>query len=65
MCIRDRGKTYLLAGGGAGLVGGQNLDFGGATNGDLFTTILQALGFEDTFFGERDFCTGPLAGVFA
>ena len=59
------GKTYLLAGGGAGLVGGQNLDFGGATNGDLFTTILQALGFEDTFFGERDFCTGPLAGVFA
>ena len=46
-------------------MGGQNLDFGGATNGDLFTTILQALGFEDTFFGERDFCTGPLAGVFA
>jgi len=56
-------KTYLLAGGGAGLVGGRNLDFGGAPHGELFTALLQGLGFDDESFGDPAFCSGPLAGV--
>jgi hypothetical protein len=57
------GKTYLLAGGGAGLVGGRNLSFGGAPHGELFTALLQGLGFDDETFGDPAFCSGPLAGV--
>ena len=56
-------KTYLLAGGGAGLVGGHLLDMGGAPHGELFTAILQGLGFDDESFGDPAFCSGPLAGV--
>jgi hypothetical protein len=56
-------KTYLLAGGGAGLVGGRNLHFGGAPHGELFTALLQGLGFDDETFGDAAFCSGPLAGV--
>jgi hypothetical protein len=59
------GKTYLLAGGGGGLVGGRNMDFGGAPHGELFTSILNGLGMEDESFGNPAFCAGPLAGVMA
>lgn len=61
----SRGKTYLLAGGAGGLIGGRHHTFDGAHNGDLFATILQALGFEDETFGDPAFAGGPLAGVFA
>jgi len=57
------GKTYLLAGGGAGHVGGRNLDFGGAAHGDLFAALLQGLGFSDTSFGDTAFANGVLTGV--
>ncbi len=59
------GKTYLLFGGGGGLVGGRNLDLQGAHNADLFTSILQALGLPDDRFGDPGFASGPLSGVIA
>jgi len=59
------GKTYLLAGGGGGLVGGRHHEFDGAHNGDLFAAILQGLGFEDETFGDPAFSGAPLAGLFA
>ena len=59
------GKAYVLAGGGGGLIGGLNHDFGGAHNGDLFTAILESLGFADEPFGDPAFASTPLSGVFA
>jgi hypothetical protein len=56
------GKTLVLAGGGAGLVGGRNLDFGGAGSVDLFSALLEGLGVDPTF-GDPAFASGPLAGV--
>lgn len=56
------GKTVLLAGGGAGLVGGRNLDFGGAAHGDLYAALLAGLGLPARF-GDPAFASGPLAGV--
>lgn len=58
------GKAYLLAGGGAGLVGGRHVDFGGAHNGDLFTAILNALGIDESF-GDPGFAGAPLTGLFS
>jgi hypothetical protein len=54
-------KTILLAGGGAGLVGGRNLDFGGAASGELFGALLEGLGL-DPRFGDPAFFDRPLAG---
>ncbi|MCA9492153.1 MAG: DUF1552 domain-containing protein [Myxococcales bacterium] len=58
-------KTWLLAGGGGGLRGGRYLDYQGHTQAELFTSLLQGLGFDDTSFGDPTFCDGPLTGVFS
>ena len=57
-------KAYILAGGGAGLIGGMHHDLGGAYNGDLFTAILGALDIDEDF-GDPAFGSSPLTGVFA
>ena len=56
-------KAYVLAGGGAGLIGGMHHDLSGAYNGDLFTAILGALGIDEDF-GDPAFGSSPLTGVF-
>ena len=58
-------KTYMLAGGAGGLIGSRHHAFDGAHNGDLFATILAALGFEDPSFGDPAFAGSALTGVFA
>jgi hypothetical protein len=59
-----RGKTYLLAGGGGGaLQTGRYLHHDGAPHGALHTSLLNVLGFDDTSFGNPDYCDGPLSGV--
>lgn len=59
-----QGKYYVLAGGAGGaLTGGRLLSYAGDAHNDLFVSILNLLGFDDTTFGHPDFCTGPLAGL--
>ncbi|MEZ4250914.1 MAG: DUF1552 domain-containing protein [Polyangiales bacterium] len=59
-----RRMPFLLAGsaGGAWRTG-RNLQLGGRPHGDLFVSILRALGLDVTSFGDPDFCNGPLAGL--
>ncbi|MDQ3034694.1 MAG: DUF1552 domain-containing protein [Myxococcota bacterium] len=57
-------KFYYVAGGRhMGLRGGRLLQFEGRTNADLFVSLLQVLGEEDTSFGISDYVNGPLPGV--
>ena len=62
---KHENKTYMLAGGAGGLIGSRHHAFDGAHNGDLFATILAALGFEDQSFGDPAFAGSTLEGVFA
>jgi hypothetical protein len=59
------GKVYLLAGGANGaLQGGRYLSVDHRAHGDLYTAILNGLGFVDTSFGDPAFCSSPLTGIF-
>ena len=57
------GKTYVLAGGAPGLEMNRVLDAGGAPHGELLTSVLQAVGVGEEWFGDRDFCDRALPGV--
>lgn len=58
------GKTYVLGGGAGGaLQTGRYLQYDGEPHGAMHTSVLNILGFNDTEFGHRDFCGGPLSGV--
>jgi hypothetical protein len=56
---------FLIAGGGgADLATGRRLDIAGdVSHNDLFVSLLNTMGIEDTRFGDPAFCTGPLAGI--
>lgn len=56
-------KTYVLAGGAPGLQMDRFLDLGGTPHGDVHTSVLNTLGFDDTEFGNPDFCTGAVGGL--
>jgi len=61
-----RDIPYVLAGGAGGaLPTGRYLRYGEAPHGNLFVSILNAVGVPDTSFGDPDFCTGPLPGLLA
>lgn len=55
---------WLLAGGAGGaLRGGRHLTYQGAPHNDLLVSILNAVGVATDTFGNREVCTGPLAGL--
>lgn len=54
----------ILAGGlGGALTTGRHVSYPEHTTNDLHTSILNLFGFDDTSFGESQYCTGPLAGL--
>ena len=55
---------YVLAGKAAGeLSSGRLLNYKGRTNSDLFVSLLNLLGFDDTTFGDPLYCKGGLSGL--
>jgi hypothetical protein len=55
---------YVLAGkAGGSLSTGRLLKYQGRTNCDLFVSLLNLLGFDDTTFGDPNYCTGGLPGL--
>jgi hypothetical protein len=55
---------YVLAGGAGGAIrGGRYLHYPSAPHGDLFVSIMQALGLDDRTFGAPEHVRGPLAGL--
>ncbi len=59
-----KNKDFLLFGGaGTGLNTGRMLDATGRTTNDLFTGVLEVLGFDDACFGDPAFCTSALGGL--
>jgi hypothetical protein len=56
---------YVLAGKAGGtLPTGRLLHFDGRSNCDLFVSLLQLFGFDESTFGDPEFCSGPLSGLF-
>lgn len=59
-----RDIPYVLAGkAGGALRTGRYLRYGSEPHGDLFVSILQALGIDESSFGDPDYCNGPLPGL--
>jgi hypothetical protein len=57
---------YVLAGGAAGsLLGGRYLRYPAAPHGDLFVSVMQALGLDESSFGDPEYVRGPLPGLVA
>jgi len=57
---------FLLAGGTWAFRTGRYVQYTDSTNnrhGDLLVSILNAMGVEDTTFGDARYCTGPLSGL--
>jgi hypothetical protein len=54
---------FLLAGGGWAFRTGRFLTYTGNSHADLLVSILNAMGVEQTTFGDANYCTGPLAGL--
>ena len=57
---------YVLAGrAGGGMRTGRYLQYGNEPHGNLFVSIMNALGIDQSTFGDPDYCTGPLTGLLA
>jgi hypothetical protein len=55
---------FVLAGGAGGAIRtGRLLDFGGRSHSDHLVSILNAMGLEDTTFGDPAYVSGPLPGL--
>ena len=55
---------YVLAGSAGGQFRtGRYLRYDSVGHGDLYVSIMNALGMDDTTFGDPDYCTGPLPGL--
>ncbi len=55
---------YVMAGSASGAFEtGRYLQFNRKPHGEVFVSIMQALGMPDTTFGDPDYCSGPLAGL--
>jgi hypothetical protein len=61
---QDHMPLVLAGGAGGKLVGGRHLQVASQPHNNLLVSILNLFGSGETTFGHRDFCTGPLAGVF-
>jgi hypothetical protein len=53
----------LLGGGGWAFRTGRYLTYQKNSHADLLVSILNAMGVEQTTFGDPAYCTGPLAGL--
>lgn len=53
----------IVAGGGWAFRTGRYLSYDGGSHADLLLALLNAMGVEDTTFGEAQFCSGPLTGM--
>lgn len=61
-----RNIPYVLVGGlGGTLATGQHLDLGGVPHGNLYVSLLNAMGVQTNTFGLPEFCTGPVPEVLA
>ncbi len=58
-----RRLPFLLAGMPSTFQTGRVLRAEGAAHADLFVSVLQGLGYDDTTFGAAEHCDGPLSGV--
>ena len=56
---------FLVGGGGGSLKTGRYLTFEDKSHNDLLVSVLNAMGIEDTTFGDPALCTGPLPGLTA
>ena len=55
---------YVMAGSAGGAIQtGRYLQFDRKPHGELFVSIMQALGLQESTFGDPDYCSGPLAGL--
>jgi hypothetical protein len=54
---------FLLAGGGWAFRTGRYLTYDKNSHADLLVSILNAMGVEESTFGDPNYCTGPLAGL--
>ncbi len=54
---------FLVAGGGWAFRTGRYLQYSGNSHADLLVSLLNAMGVQDTTFGDAAFCTGPLPGL--
>ncbi len=58
-----RSVPFVLAGGSQYFQGGRYLDFGGTSHNHLLVSICQAMGLDDTTFGDASLGQGPLEGL--
>ena len=54
---------FLLAGGTWAFRTGRYLAYTGNSHADLLVSLLNAMGVEQSTFGDANYCTGPLAGL--
>ena len=61
--VKDQ-MPYVLAGSGGGYFHtGRYIDTGGRAHGELFLSLMHMMGLDDTHFGIREYCDGPITSL--